>query len=393
MATPQAPVEAPILAADEATVARVCALVAPAARLALDVEGSGMHAYRAQVCTLQLAWASGSAVAIVDALAVPLAPLRDVLGPEGPVKIVHDVAFDARILAESGILLGRVHDTSVAARMLGRSATGLSALLDAELGVHVEKALQHHDWRIRPLDDRMRRYLTEDVQHLEALESKLWKELEEKAIGEAVLEETRYRIECAAAGARDARDEPAYFRVKGVEKLRDRELAALRAVAEVREREAKERDVPPHRVASAEALVLLAKTRPNCAAEVARVRGVDAGPGSVAFLDEVARALTSAPEAVPDDEWRRLFPPKPPAEEVRSRKEREARLLAWRRREAARRGVDEQVLLPGHCLRDAAASNAASADDLAAIPGIGRFRVQRDGESILRVLRAEEPSA
>ncbi|MGO8993016.1 MAG: ribonuclease D, partial [Polyangiaceae bacterium] len=79
-----------------------------APRMALDVESDGMFAYRAQVCTVQLA-AHGT-ISIVDALATSLEPLAPVLAESGPVKIVHDVAFDARMLAATGLFLGNVHD-------------------------------------------------------------------------------------------------------------------------------------------------------------------------------------------------------------------------------------------------------------------------------------------
>src|SRR5580698_8867778 len=73
-------------------------------RLALDLEASGMFAYRARICVAQLAWEDE--VVLIDTLAVPVPALRQLLGPEGPVKIVHDVGFDARLLAEEGVDLG-----------------------------------------------------------------------------------------------------------------------------------------------------------------------------------------------------------------------------------------------------------------------------------------------
>ena len=51
-------------------------------------------------------------------------------------------------------------------------------------------------------------------------------------------------------------------------------------------------------------------------------------------------------------------------------------------------GVDEQVVLPGHCLRDLADGAACDLDALARTPGIGRFRVDRDGDALLATLRA-----
>src|SRR5262249_25111497 len=152
--------------------------------IGLDVEADGLFAYRAHLCTLQLALypsppadsndreaSSGEPpeIVIVDALAVHPAPLADLLGPHGPPKILHDLTFDARMLQGVGITVGNVVDTSVVARLLGRKATGLASLLETELGVRVAKQFQQHDWRIRPIGDSELDYLADDVRHLGGL--------------------------------------------------------------------------------------------------------------------------------------------------------------------------------------------------------------------------------
>jgi ribonuclease D len=360
-----------------------------AGRLAVDLEASGMFAYRAAICTVQLAWQSGQSLAVVDVLTAPLDGLRDLLGTGGPTKIVHDVAFDARLLAESGIALGNVHDTAIAAHMLGRAATGLSSLLASELGIHIGKAMQHHDWRQRPLDDEMLAYLGADVAHLEALEEVLWREVRGRGIEDEVLEETRYRLASAAAAAA-TQAVPPYARIKGVAALPERDRAALRVLAELREHEARQRDVPPHRVISAETLVAIARARPRTAAAVARVRGVStSSSAALAFVDEVARVVAAAGESIPGEEHALFARPPLAPTEARARRERETRILAWRRAEALRRGVDEQVVLPGHCAKDVVGGPVATLDELARVPGIGQFRVNRDGDAILRALRGE----
>jgi ribonuclease D len=370
------------------------AIARRADRVAVDVEASGMFAYQARPCTVQLAWDGGTNVAVVDTLAAPIGLLGELLGPAGPVKIVHDLAFDARLLAECGVELANVHDTAVAARMLSRAATGLATLLDLELGVHIGKSMQHHDWRVRPLDDRMLAYLIADVAHLEALEAKLWTEVTEHGVVDAVLEETRYRIACANAAARSPSIAPPYARVKGASRLGERELAALRVVAEMREREAERRDIPPHKVASAETLVALARARPASVDELERIRGLSMStPEGRAFALSVVEAIQSAGEVIPEEERHHFEPVRMPAAEARLRRQRETRLIAWRRTEAKRRGVDEQVVLPGHCLKDAADSGAQSIDDLSRVSGIGTFRLREDGMAIVRALRGEEPEA
>jgi len=362
-----------------------------AERLAVDLEASGMFAYRASICTVQLAWHSAEHLAVVDTLTAPVAGLARLLGVDGPTKIVHDVAFDARLLAEAGVELGNVHDTAIAAHMLGRAATGLASLLASELGVQIAKGMQQHDWRLRPLDAGMLTYLAADVAHLEALERVLWREVTERGVEDEVLEETRYRLASAAAGARAPQDAPAYARIKGVSKLPERDRAALRVLAELREREAQRRDVPPYRVASNETLIALAHARPTTPTEVARMRGVaSASPEARAFIEEVARGMAAAGVTIPEEERALFEKPQMPAAAAKARREREVRLLSWRRAEAKRRGVDEQVVLPGHCAKDAVDGDIASADDLARVRGIGAFRVHRDGDAIVRALRGEE---
>jgi ribonuclease D len=377
----------------------VLAVAADAARaplVALDVEASGMHAYRARVCTIQLAWDDARLVVVVDALAASIAPLSDLLGASGPTKIVHDVAFDARLFAESGLRLGRVHDTAIAARMLGRRATGLASLLGSELGLHVDKDLQHHDWRVRPLDDAMIVYLGEDVRHLEALHRALWSEVVETGIEEAVVEETDYRIACAVTAATQERpDVPAYLRMKGACRLGERELAALRVLVALREREAERRDVPAYDVAAHHTLLAMASSRPTTLGELGRIRGTSISSSSAAhsFFRDAVEALAAAGDTLPDDERLLVHPERPAPSVVRARRDRETRLLAWRRAEAARRSVDEQVVLPGHCVKVASSGEIASIDDLSRVPGIGAFRIRRDGEAMLGALLGDGSAA
>jgi ribonuclease D len=380
----------PRIVASRDAVADLLGEVTRSTRVGVDVEASGMFTYRARPCTLQLAWDAGASVAIVDTLIVPVAELADFLGRTGPIKIVHDVAFDARLLAESGVELGNVHDTAIAARMLGRTATGLASLLESSLGLRIAKDKQQHDWRKRPLGASELAYLASDVESLDRLETALWREVIEKDIEREVLQETEYRLATAIAAAHAPPNGAAYLRIRGIDQLAERELAALRAIAELREDEARRRDVPPHRVMPSDALVEIARRRLTNGEGVLRVPGVSASTSAArALAAEIAHAVATAGDALPEEERARLQRPRVPAAVSRARREREARLLAWRRAEAKRRGVDEQVVLPGHCVKDATDSEAAAVGDLARVPGIGAFRVERDGDAILRALRGE----
>ncbi|MGD0677196.1 MAG: HRDC domain-containing protein [Polyangiaceae bacterium] len=361
-----------------------------AGEVALDIEASGMHGYRARACTLQLAWDGGRSIAIVDALATPITPLSSVLSAAGPMKIVHDVAFDARLLADAGVLLARVHDTAIAARLLGHTSIGLGSLLASELGVSIDKSLQLHDWRERPITADMMTYLSKDVACLEALEERLWSQVRARGIEEAVIEETNYRISCAFS-AQQQRNGPGYLRIRGADRLSVRELAVLRSVFDARERHAMMLDVPVYRVAPPEALLALSRSRPETPAQVLGIRGLKAIPGAWEFAGAVLDAISHAGDTIPEDEWAILRPERPSAVLLNSRRAKKAKLLGWRRAQAAARGLDEQVVLPGHCLQGIVEADVSTLEDISRVPGIGAFRVELDGEAILSVLRGDPP--
>jgi ribonuclease D len=374
------------LVTNEDTLRTVARRLGEEPRVALDIESNGMHAYRATLCVLQLA-AKGSVV-IVDPLATKLDALGPLLASKTTVKLLHDVSFDARILAEAGLTLANVRDTSVAARMLGRTATGLGSLLSAELGIEVDKKMQHHDWAQRPLDRAALSYLGNDVLHLEALADRLFGEVETRAISAEVDEETRYRIaqSIASAGAQDPR--PPYVRLKGIDKLPEADLAVLRHVALVREEKARALDVPPYKVLAPDVLVAIAHAKPRSAADLARIKGATQGRRAASLEAELLKAVGAGIEdpRVPDEDRQYLERPRLPSSVARQRRAREQRLTKWRRDEAQRRGVDEQVVLPGHCLQELADLEAATLADLAEVPGLGAFRVDRDGPALTALL-------
>jgi ribonuclease D len=364
-------------------------------RIAIDIESNGLFKYRASLCTLQIA-VPGEAPLVVDTLAVSLTPLQHVLSAAGPRKIVHDIAFDARILAESGCVLGNVFDTSLSARMLGRQQAGLASLLQSELGVTVDKKLQHHDWTERPITAEQLQYLADDVAHLPALAAKLEAEVAEKGIRDELEEETRYRLGQAEASVLAGDPRPFYTRLKGIDKVPAEELPLLRRLADAREAEAKALDVPPYKVIGPDVLFAIAKARPRTMADLEKVKNALAGHRARAIAPKLLAAVAAglADGAIPEADRAFLERPRLPAGIAKARRAREHRLNAWRRAEAKKRGVDEQVVLPGHCLQDLADLNdGATLEDIAAIPGIGAFRVARDGAAIVDALAKREESA
>jgi ribonuclease D len=361
-----------------------------ASAVAVDAEGNGLFAYRARLCTVQLAWQEGdrTRIAVVDTLAVDPAPLGPLLDRSGPVKVLHDFTFDVKLLAEAGVELDNVRDTSVLARMLGRKATGLASLLSSELGIVVPKELQQHDWSRRPLRPAELAYLETDVRYLEALHEKLAGEARGLDIEDEVLVECGFKRESALAPPREKR--PAYLRIKGADALDATSLAVLRRLVMEREAIAELWDVPPFKVAANETLLFLAQRKPANVDELRRVkRGI-----SPRLAESGARLVEAVLAGVADG----TVPPADRAVESRldraaiaARRAREKRLTGWRRAEARARGIDEQVVLPGHCLAELVALETPDPAAVAEVRGLGAKRYARYGAMLQALLEGEVP--
>lgn len=374
------------LVEDTATLRAWCARLRAEPVIALDVESNGLFAYEPALCVVQVA--TRDVVVVIDTLTADPSCLAELVGPGGPLVVLHDLGFDVRMLARAGAPPDRVADTALAAAFLGRTSTGLGAVLAAELGVLHDKTLQHHDWRARPLDGWALRYLAGDVAHLLALWDKLSAEAAAKGIALELEEETRHRRAEALAPAEEPR--PALLRVKGVDRLNVNDLPLLRALVLARDSLAHELDLPSFKVLANDALIATAQRRPRSVGELCRIEGAHRGRARALSRRMLELVGEEHPPLTPE-EHAGLNPPRPTPAHVKARKRREAALLAWRKAEATRREVNAQVVLPGHVLRDLAEDGAASAADLAAVPGLGAFRVERYGGALLELL-AEPPS-
>ena len=358
--------------------ARACVRAIPSAvDLALDLESDGMFRYRARVCVLQLSFSGQNW--IIDTLEPGLlSELEQALSAAAPRKLVHDLSFDARLLFAHGICLREVFDTAVAARFLGYQETGLASLVAKLLRVRLPKHMQQTDWGLRPLDEEALRYLAGDVAHLHALAEQLAGELDAQGIAEETREETQYLLDQAQQASEP--DAP-WQRIKGALQLSPGERARLYELAEEREQIAQELDLPPGRVLSSDRLMRIARAGELVAPPVGEGLAPDL---RARFADALSRAklrVDVPPEQLPDVPILGLDP-----SEIARRKRRRAALQAFRKREAEARDVIPQVVLPGHCLNDLAASERLDLGVLQGLLGFGACRIERYGGRLLAEL-------
>ncbi|MBO0748560.1 MAG: ribonuclease D, partial [Acidimicrobiaceae bacterium] len=131
------------LVTDRVHLADVLGRLGAADRYALDTEFHRERTYWPRVALVQVAWPAGpegpAGLALIDPLAVDLAPLADVLAGPG-VMVAHAAEQDLEVLNRAcGRVPSRLFDTQIAAGFLGHASASLATLSSAFLGIEVVK--------------------------------------------------------------------------------------------------------------------------------------------------------------------------------------------------------------------------------------------------------------
>ncbi|MGK2949849.1 MAG: ribonuclease D [Acidimicrobiales bacterium] len=295
----------------------------------LDTEFHRERTYHARLALLQLSWPGG--VAVVDPLAVDVAPLGRVLQGDG-LCVMHAASQDLEILQRvCGGVPRRLFDTQVAAGFVGYSSVGLGGLVQGELGIKLPKADRLTDWLARPLSEDAVAYAASDVVHLHELHARLVASLEDRGREQWAYDECEVHRTRAASGTVPER---AWWKIKEARSLRGRAAAVAQSLAAWRERKAAEVDRPVRFLLADLALVSMAQRPPASEDDLRRVRGLDDGKRKGAagreLLAAAAEGVALPLEAVQV----------PPTDGVdRSRRAAASLVSAW----AAQRARDLQI--------------------------------------------------
>ena len=347
----------------------------------VDTEAASFHKHRDRIYLVQAA-AAGRA-AIIDPLALSdLSPVGALLADRSVEKIFHDADYDLRVLdRDYGFRATRLWDTRIAAQLAGEPAIGLGALLEKYAGVKLAKAHQKADWSQRPLSAGMLAYAADDVRHLPALRDALAERL--RALARlAWAEEEFTRLENLRWSG-PGEGEEAWLRIKGAKHLPPRQGAALRELVAWRESVAAIEDKALFRIIGNEQLVAVAKTLPQDADALGRIKELPrslAQRHGPALLDAVAIAV-----ALREDELPRIERgPRVPRD--RDLEERVERLKAARNTAAAALGLDPGVLCGRVALEAVARARPADRAALARVEELRRWQVEVLGDVLLKTL-------
>ena len=290
---------------------RLCAQARTEGRLAIDLEFIRENTYAPQLALIQIA--IRDTCAIVDPLTVDdLSPLVEVLTDPGTLKVLHAASQDIEVLHwHTGELVKPIFDTQIAASMAGLGEQlSYGRLVDTLQGVSLAKGESYSDWLRRPLLPSQTKYALDDVRYLLPMHDRLSKRLDAMGRTAWATDECR-KFTNPALYERDPYT--LYRRIRPGRSLTPQGLAILRELAAWRDNEARQRNRPPGRVLSNEALVDLARRTPQTHADLQRLRSLpqrEFERSADAILEAVQRGLTvpKADQPQPENRDHRLTP-------------------------------------------------------------------------------------
>ena len=348
--------------------------------IAIDSESNSLHAYREQVCFVQLR--GQGPIYLVDTLRVTdLRVLEPVLGERGPRKIIHGADYDVTcVKRDFQLALAPVFDTMLASQILGSEHVGLGAVTERTCGVTLPKEHARHDWGARPLDPDYIPYLAGDVLYLHEIYKVLCSELEEVDRTEAAEIEFR-RVEAMEWSRPTAPDPEAFRKVKGARTLDQEGLSILKELHSWREGLASKRNVPAFRVLGNAQLLHLARVKPRSVSALRNLKGI--GPSTMRHGKRILQAIANGIDRKKSVPVRLKRSGERPDRKVQERVET---LKDWRRDQAADEDVPTLVVLPNHVIGRLAEQPPKTIYELRQVEGMGERRTARYGDGILQIL-------
>ncbi|MCF7821806.1 MAG: ribonuclease D [Mariprofundaceae bacterium] len=283
---------------------QACNELAKATVLCVDTEFHREKTYYAHFALLQIA--SREQCYVIDPTVIDdLSPVWELMHNESILKVFHAARQDLEIIMlESGGLPVPLFDTQVAAALLGYGQQiGFGNLVQRILNKALPKQESFSDWLARPLTSKQLTYAADDVIFLMPVYQHLEEQLQAKGRRGWLLEEQAtlsseetYRID----------RQEVYWRVKGVNRLRPRQLAILRELAAWREDHAMHKNIPRRRIVADDPLIDLSKKDHLDLNTMGRMRGLSDGVIK-RFGSEIIAAWNRGAEC-PEEDWPRLHP-------------------------------------------------------------------------------------
>ena len=271
--------------------ASLCERLSRSAWVAIDTEFMRENTYWPELCLVQIADEHEAAAIDPKAPGMDLTPLLDLMvNNEDVLKVFHAGGQDLEIIYNlTGKTPHPLFDTQIAAMALGLGEqVGYGNLVDAWMGVVLDKGARFTDWARRPLDKRQIDYAIGDVTYLIQIFPMMLEKLRATGRGDW-LDDEMERI--GAPSNYENLPEEAWKRVR-ISSRKPDVLGRLKALAAWREKEARDKNIPRGRIVKDETLADMASHPPRHQDDLGKVRGLSASWKS----NDIGRRLMQALE-------------------------------------------------------------------------------------------------
>lgn len=241
--------------------------------VALDTEFERTNTYFAKPGLIQLA--DGEQVFLIDPLEVDdLSAFGPMLTEASTNIVMHSMSEDVDLLRNAtGVAPNSVFDTQIAASFLGLGTSlGYQNLVNAVLGVELDKSETRSDWLKRPLSDSQISYAVKDAEYLCQLYHALKSGLEEAGLYDACMEETQSMV--AQVMESWLQPEMAYLKLRGAWDLPPEQQWQLRALVQWRDQTACTRNKPKPWIFNDAILIQIVSRQPRKSHDLNRIKGV-----------------------------------------------------------------------------------------------------------------------
>jgi ribonuclease D len=297
------------LITDSASLSALCDRLSHSPFVAVDTEFMRENTFWPDLCLIQIADANEAAAIDPKSSDLDLTPLLDLLvDNEDVLKVFHAGGQDIEIVYNiTGKTPHPLFDTQIASMALSQGEQiGYGNLVEAWLGISLDKGARFTDWGRRPLDKRQIDYAIGDVTHLARLFPMMLEQLRKTGRG-AWLDQEMERLADPANYALDPQE--AWRRVR-LSSRKPEVLGRLRALGAWREYEARDKNLPRGRIVKDETLADLATHPPQEQADLGKVRGLSATWRTNDIGGRLMRAIESA-EPLSRDEMPEREPHRP----------------------------------------------------------------------------------
>jgi ribonuclease D len=241
--------------------------------VALDTEFLREKTYYPKFCLLQIATLEW--VACVDPLALPsLDQLFEVLYQQNIIKVLHACQQDIEIFYQlTGKVPEPIFDTQLAAPVMGlQDNPGYAMLVSSFLNVNLDKAHTRTDWSIRPLTEEQLQYAADDVIYLAKIYQIMLKKLSDLGRSDW-LEDDFAKLK--NTDLYDLPPENAWLKIRGKNKLTNKQLSVLQALSVWREQTVKQENKPRGWLMRDDLLLDIARLQPVSMSELFKIRNIN----------------------------------------------------------------------------------------------------------------------